>query len=203
MKTILKTVLAIGLLASSSFSLAEGRFVFREPLRGVDGQEYYGMSQSQVDDAIAEQERLAQIEADKAMCLNESTWMEEVEKTRQVYVGSELVKRKVAGPVYSRSSNRAYRCGSWDTGRYQWLVNLSGSPFNGSRYTGRTLTLSSFTYYKAVGVDQEPEESCQFYAVEKWNNISQSIYETETYYEEVTKKTENYDYCISKGYETA
>lgn len=46
MKTILKTVLAIGLVASSSMALAEGKFAYRQSLQGVDGQEYYGMSQS-------------------------------------------------------------------------------------------------------------------------------------------------------------
>jgi hypothetical protein len=61
---ILKMAVVIGLVASSSLALAGGKFVFREPLGGVDASPTFGMTTTEKQ---AYQENLANIE----MCAKE------------------------------------------------------------------------------------------------------------------------------------
>jgi hypothetical protein len=200
MKAFLKTVLAIGLVASSSLALAEGKYAFRQPLQGVDGQQYYGMSQSQVDDAIAEQERLAQIEADKAMCLNESTWTEEVTKYETVTTTESVYGTK--GPYRNSWNNISYdSSGEYNTivyvkwggtGQHNFATYVGNLPFP----NGYTIQDGSTTY-TASSCDAT---GC---AVTKTGYHLEETTHQEPYTEIVTVKTDNYDYCVNKGYETA
>lgn len=238
MKKVLKTVLALGLVASSSFALAEGKFVFRQPLQGVDGQQYYGMSQSQIDDAIAEQERLAQIEADKAMCLNESTWMEEVTKTR--YVSETRYRTKYKTETRTRTAYRTetyqktwpLKYSGQGTGSYYWGdsggPNVSSLAKYGSKSCStKNLPISSKRtcdarggykihrgtikahvyqgkYYAAymTGPDTREVPYQQSYTVQVPYEEPYTVQVPEEYQETEQVKSENYNYCVDKGYPT-
>lgn len=196
MKRILKTVLATGLVASSSFALAEGNFTYRQQITGVNTTNpTFGMNESE---KIEYQNEI--------MCSTEETWTETVEKTVAVVDYYETVSEKIAGPVYNRSSNRAYKCNPsavWTPGKYNWVYNLGGVSYNGSSTSGTTRQHNSTTIVKAVGSDRDSSTSCTFLAVEVWKKRQKPVYKNVTTEQVVVNKTDNYDYCTSNGYQTA
>lgn len=221
MKKILKTVLATGLVASSSFALAEGKFVFRQPLQGVDGQEYYGMSQSQINDAIAEQERLAQIEADKAMCLNE-TYTETLkwEVDQKIYDKRTLDENSIWGGITINDNIPLVRVGE---------LLSQGGPFSSyppeDRFPNSPGIRSPMMYIDVPesGLNGDPENyldpNTRYRAniypeggiratanveLQDGTTVSARLYEVNI--EKLIAKidaTENYQWCIDQGYPTA
>lgn len=199
MNGMLKIVLAIGLVTSSSLALAEGKAVFRQPLGGVYGQPYYGMSQGEIDDAIAEQERQAQIEADKAMCLNESTWTEEVTKYKTITTTETVFK--TVGPVRSGFSNISYD----SSGQYNTTVKIKWAgtiEHTFVTYVGNLPLYSGYSVQNGGATYRASSCDATGCAVTRTGPVDEQKTHQEPYIETVTMKSENYDYCVSNGYET-
>ncbi|WP_083026541.1 hypothetical protein [Vreelandella lionensis] len=105
MKRILKTVLAIGLVASSSLAVAEGKFAYRQQLKGVDASPTFGMTEQE------KQEHLSNVE----MCSNEGVF--ETGEHEETIIYNVEITLEAGVPVYNK-----------DFGTYWQVQNCSAYP---------------------------------------------------------------------------
>lgn len=196
---ILKMAVIIGLVSSSSLAVAEGRFAYKQPLQGVDASPTFGMTVS---------ER-------QSMCLTQEITTKQVEKTRTAYK-TEL--RQIDGvemyDVSLREDGRAVDGGDYyffrrggpghDTIRYKDECNLDfyhqgeeilewcGKKFKFGEvrhnFTNHISTSGGIAYLHPIYLISEQEVEVPY---------------EETYTADVDIKSENYDWCVANGYQTA
>lgn len=216
MKVFLKTVLAIGLVASSSLALAERKYAFRQPLQGVDANPTFGMTTTEKQ---AYQENLANIE----MCASESVQIIQEERVEIVEFEGPVKERKLVGPVYDERYMKAYRSdgmintyGSntysqfYDFSTYGHEVNTNGAQqikINSGHILGRRSPFvdgSRYVIKAVIGTDMIPEnETATSHPVELWEDYKEIEQKENIYLVDVEHKTENYDWCVNNGYQTA
>ena len=176
----LKTIIGMIFLTASSITLAqEDKNTYRHPLNGVSAYPNFGMSQGEIADAIAEEERLAQIEADKTMCLNESKEEEffyNREGTNKFYYINEM--------HYTSCSNYVFTGRGYIENRY-YEGNIDDVMENLGYKRGTQSMEVTYTGRVECGASDRNEYITAYYQIIKEN------------------KTENYDWCVNKGYETA
>lgn len=218
----LKLVLTTSLVVFSSFANANESFVFRQLLLGVSGKEYYGMSQDQINKSIAEKEKLNQIEQDKAMCLEERTWVDEVTKIR--YVNEDRYRTKYKDETYEKtwpSEYSGYIDGHSQGGSYFWSIDerngatilkygSKGCSITGSMTDKRSTSwvCNSATFKRGASVISD--YPYVHYKISMITTETRSVPYQEAYVVKVPEeyevseviKSENYDYCINNGYET-
>jgi hypothetical protein len=177
----------IGLVASSSFALAEGKFAYRQPLQGVNANPTFGMSQSQIDEAN-------KIEADKAMCLNEETYETEVVTYHKGSTSTWFTMD--TNPDGTLTSSGVFNGISVLNGQKQWWY--MGRAI--SRTTSNSVNYGDSTFKQGAKGGEYYGGGC-----ECWVPVYKIIEETPatTTISTKTEKTENYDYCVDKGYPTA
>lgn len=261
MKVFLKTVLAIGLVASSSLALAEGKFTYRQLLQGVDASPTFGMTTTEKQ---AHQEKLANI----AMCAKEekNTVNEVIVVEEPVIVEKNITETIVEEEViYTLASDEWYHLAEGNlpsdlislyssqgrpSASYHYRVSVGGDSkfvefvFNGEVIkTGYTthmgsssgwytdashitvapppgFSIGSYQSYGGVFLSSDaPSQNGRIYNFYIINdspydftgNVEkqvESTIEVEEMIEvekeiQVEKITENYDWCLSNGYETA
>lgn len=183
MKAFLKTVLAIGLVASSSLALAEGKYAFRQPLQGVDANPTFGMSTQEIE--RIEAEKLAQIEQENInMCSKER--LDEVEEN--------IITNYPKEERYITSSARSYITHATNTGYTQYFWD---GPLIKSEY-GMTSAPNGYE----IGDYKESTSCCdRINNIRRYSIIKLAYTDTETVIRE--EKSENYDWCVNNGYKTA
>jgi len=186
MKTILKTVLAIGLVASSSLAVAEGKFAYRQPLQGVSAIDNYGLTESEIEQKNID------------MCLNESgngvefrDWDFDANNGFFIYSTSNVmlswsgvIHRQKVLPSFSGWDQRAtYINENWEEGT-AWYYK------DGYSYGATNCSSISSSIYD-VPLNINPN-SCE--QVIRWQGDS---------YRPQAMPTENYEWCVTNGYQTA
>lgn len=178
MKTILKTVLAIGLVASSSFALAEGKFSYRQLLQGVDANPTFGMTQSEKDEYQTQK-----------MCLKEFGEIQE-ERTKTSYKTETVTVNEP-----SRYNSTHYWTKNYSTAKSN--ARYGSYSCGGAGYTASSCTSGGVTIRKGA------YQGSYRYSVSISYQDRVSVPYEETYMETVREKSDKYDWCVNNGYETA
>jgi len=195
---ILKIAVVIGLVASSSLAVAEGKFVYKQPLQGVDASPTFGMNQSEIDKYKCYQE--------------ERSIVQEVE-----YVTKYKREKQYgnwSGPYSSYWSNGDYISYSvgLTTSRDYYAVSWRGSragqfsssttPYSGMLWDSRSSVDTYYQYkFGTCGKGGNAYTTCTDLS-RRLVNTESVPYQEETLVDKIIK-TENYDWCVTNGYETA
>lgn len=173
---ILKTISLIGIMTASSLALAEGRYVIRFPIQGVTASPTFGMTESEKQEYI-------QNKNNAEMCKDETQ-----EVVTEYSVESDD-KTYVMIRTNARRTNIKYQV--------VWLNDQR------IHYSGSSIIRPFFDEYKGDFMGRElhtenvlsPDSTGGNYT---YDNIYEYFY---AYKGE--SKSENYDWCVDNGYETA
>ncbi|EHA17152.1 hypothetical protein [Halomonas sp. HAL1] len=188
MKVFLKTVLAIGIVASSSLALAEGKFAYRQPLQGVNASPTFAMTKSEKQ---FYEENKANIEMCSVQKDEIRNW--ELDQIRH-YNGD--FQDIIAGYAYDNGIFKIF-VGS-DISRVIDSIDHSATGvMTEERLSGKVIS-----NYLEVGAKYRAR-----FHIDGGVKEQGSTYQAYALYLEkekvISEKTENYDWCVANGYETA
>ena len=165
---ILKMAVVIGLVASSSLAVAEGKFAYKQPLRGVNASPTFGMTETEKQE-----------------------YTENVEMCEEQYNGWENGYSRYSNSTYVNAQNQ----------HYHTSYNLY---INGNRVLRFSDPRTAPHGQKVTDLHREVlSERTDLYRVGDLKMSGSNGFQY--WYYEITylKKTENYDWCVDNGYQTA